>query len=93
MKKGYVILEVGWEYNDEYYSTNNNGDTYEAPNEVFFDKTKAEQEMEKRQIKSYKENHLMSYFGEEKTKIYDKNIKINESVNTMIKGIDNMLKE
>ena len=30
-----MILEIGWEYNDEYYSTGNYGETYEAPEEVF----------------------------------------------------------
>ena len=45
MSNGYVILEVGYEYNDEIYHSGYNGDSYEAPKEVFTDKEKAKAEM------------------------------------------------
>lgn len=60
MKKGYVILEVGWEYDDESYST---ADTFEAPNEIFLDKKKAETEFIKREIKAYRNSTINHYAG------------------------------
>lgn len=47
MSKGYVILEVGFEYNDEIYHTGNYGETYEAPSKVYTNKDKAEAELVK----------------------------------------------
>lgn len=32
--KGYIVLEIGFEYNDEYYHTGNYGAMYEAPKKV-----------------------------------------------------------
>jgi hypothetical protein len=49
-EKGYVVLEVGYEYNDEYYHTGNNGETYEAPKKVFINKDKAEIELHKKNM-------------------------------------------
>jgi hypothetical protein len=60
MNKGYIVLEVGWEYNDEYYYSGN-GNTYEAPSEVFTDKEKADALCKKRNIKAYKGTELASY--------------------------------
>jgi hypothetical protein len=48
MNKGYVILEVGYEYNDEIYHAGYYGDSFEAPNEVYTDKDKADAELTKR---------------------------------------------
>lgn len=62
MKKGYVILEIGWEYNDEYYHTSNNGEMYEAPKELYLDKAKAEAECLKREINSFRGQSLGVYF-------------------------------
>ena len=47
-KKGYIVLEVGYEYNDEYYHTGNYGATYEAPEKVFTDKEKANDELKQK---------------------------------------------
>jgi hypothetical protein len=40
-KKGYIVLETGFEYDDESYSTGNYGPTYEQPKKMFLDKEKA----------------------------------------------------
>lgn len=64
MKKGYVILEIGWEYNDEYYSTGNNGDMFEAPKEVYLSKEKAEAECLKREIESFRGQSIGVYFSD-----------------------------
>lgn len=47
-QKGYVVLEVGYDYNDEVYHTGNYGAMYEAPNKVYLDKDIAEEEVVKR---------------------------------------------
>jgi hypothetical protein len=64
-KKGYIVLEIGWEYNDEYYSTGNYGEMYEAPSEIFIDKDKAKAEWLKKEIASLKGVNLMNYIGEQ----------------------------
>jgi len=65
MKKGYIILEIGWEYNDEYYTTGNYGEMYEAPTEVFMDKKLAQAECDKRELESFRGVNLSSYLGED----------------------------
>ena len=48
-KKGYIVLEAGFEYDDESYSVGNYGPTYEQPKKcllikkkrLFFGKNKA----------------------------------------------------
>jgi hypothetical protein len=61
MNKGYVILEVGYEYNDEVYSTGNYGEQFEAPNEVYTDKDKAKAEMSVRANKQLRGLSLAHY--------------------------------
>jgi len=60
-KKAYTVLEIGWEYNDEYYSTGNNGETYEAPQEIFLDEKKAKTEWLKKEIEAYRGQSLGHY--------------------------------
>lgn len=62
-KKAYMILEIGWEYNDEYYSTGD-GETYEAPEEIFLDKNKAAEALLKKEIAAYRYSDLQGYIGE-----------------------------
>lgn len=40
-KKGYIVLETGFEYDDQYYHTGNYGEMYEKPTKMFLDKEKA----------------------------------------------------
>lgn len=63
-KVAYMILEIGWEYNDEYYHTNNNGETYEKPNVIFLDEKEAKVELLKRERKEFKGKTLGSYIYE-----------------------------
>ena len=71
MGKAYIILEVGWEYDDEYYYTGNYGDaTYEAPKEIFLDVVKAKEEWLKREIKSFRQNEIIDYVGREDESYY-----------------------
>lgn len=62
MKKGYMILAIGYEYNDEGYNIT---DSYEKPDEVFTDKDKAKEELIKQEIKSYRGSDLSAYMGED----------------------------
>ena len=62
MVKGYVILEVGFEYNDEIYHTGNYGETYAAPNTVFMDKDKAIEEVDKLNVNKLRGEYL-DYYG------------------------------
>ncbi len=62
-KKGYIVLEVGYEYNDEYYHTGNGGNMYEAPKKVFIDKEQAIVELEKKTIEKLKGESLGNYNG------------------------------
>jgi hypothetical protein len=41
MSTAYVVMEIGWEYNDEVYSRGNNGDSGGTPKKVFRDKAMA----------------------------------------------------
>lgn len=61
-KKGYIVLEVGYEYNDEYYSTE--GDRYEAPKKVFVDKEKATVELNKKLFERLRGEDLGRYNGD-----------------------------
>ncbi len=63
-KKGYIVLEVGFEYNDEYYSTGNYGATYEAPKKVFTDKEKAIIELNKKTFEKLRGEDLGRYGGD-----------------------------
>lgn len=60
-KKGYVVLEVGFEYNDEINHTGNYGATYEAPNKVFLSKEKAEAQVKIQTFEKLRGLDLGSY--------------------------------
>lgn len=62
-QKGYIVLEVGYEYNDEYYSTGNYGDMYEAPKKVFLDKEKAAVELRTKTLEKLRGEDLGRYNG------------------------------
>lgn len=64
-QKAYTVLEIGWEYNDEYMHTGNDGDTFVAPSEVFLDKEKAEAEWLKKEIDAFRGQELAMYIGEQ----------------------------
>lgn len=64
-KFGYLVLEIGWEYDDSFHSTGNNGETYEAPKEIFLDKEDAEAYLIKKEIEAFRGRELGSYIGEE----------------------------
>ena len=61
MKKGYVILEIGWEYNDETYHTSNYGTTYEAPTTVYTDLEKAKEKAKELEYKSFRGEMIFIY--------------------------------
>lgn len=63
-QKGYIVLEVGFEYNDEYYHTGNYGATYEAPKKVFTDKEKAMVELHKKTFEKLRGEDLSRYNGD-----------------------------
>lgn len=63
-QKGYIILEVGYEYNDEYYHTGSYGETYEAPNKVFLSKEKAEAELRIKTLEKLRGEDLGRYNGD-----------------------------
>lgn len=63
-QKGYMVLEVGYEYNDEYYSTGNYGNMYEAPKKVFSNKQAAQEELERQTIEKLKGEDLGRYNGD-----------------------------
>ena len=63
-QKGYIVLEVGYEYNDEYYSTGNYGEMYEAPKKVFTDKEKAIIELNEKTINKLRGEDLGRYNGD-----------------------------
>lgn len=71
-KIGYLVLEVGYEYNDEYYSTGNYGTTYEAPKKVYTDKKKAEKILKKKTYESLRGADLGRYGGDGLTGICKK---------------------
>lgn len=61
MKKGYVILEIGYEYNDEIYHTGNYGESYEAPNKIYTDKVKADADLVTKNLEKFKGLELGYY--------------------------------
>lgn len=63
-QKGYIVLEVGFEYNDEYYHTGSYGATYEAPKKVFTDKEKAMVELHKKTFEKLRGEDLSRYNGD-----------------------------
>lgn len=63
-QKGYIVLEVGFEYNDEYYSTGNYGATYEAPKKVFLEQEKAMEELKQKTFEKLKGEDLGRYNGD-----------------------------
>jgi hypothetical protein len=60
---GYIILEVGYEYNDEYYHTGNYGEMYEAPEKVFTNKDKALLELRLKTMEKMRGEDLGRYNG------------------------------
>lgn len=63
-QKGYLLLEVGFEYNDEYYSTGSYGTTYEAPKKVFLDEETAMIELRKKTFNKLRGEDLGRYGGD-----------------------------
>lgn len=63
-KKGYIVLEVGFEYDDESYSTGSYGTTYEAPKKVFTDKENAIVELNKKTFEKLRGEDLGRYGGD-----------------------------
>jgi hypothetical protein len=63
-KKGYIVLEVGFEYNDEYYSTGNYGTTYEAPKKVFLNEETAMVELRQKTFEKLRGEDLGRYGGD-----------------------------
>ena len=62
-QKGYIVLEVGYEYDDEFYSTGNYGETYEAPNKVYLSQEKAIIELKKQTMEKMRGEDLSRYNG------------------------------
>ncbi|HEY9704266.1 MAG TPA: hypothetical protein V6C58_17575, partial [Allocoleopsis sp.] len=62
-QKGYLVLEVGYEYNDEYYHTGNYGTTYEAPEKIYLTKEKAEAVLKEKTFEALRGEDLGRYGG------------------------------
>lgn len=71
-KIGYLVLEVGYEYNDEYYHAGSYGTTYEAPERVYMSKERAVEELKKRTMESLRGEDLGRYGGDGLTGICKK---------------------
>lgn len=56
---GYVVLQKGFEYNDEVYSTTESGGG--NPHKIFFTKEGAEEEVEKMNIEEFKQTNITHY--------------------------------
>lgn len=56
-------MQVGFDYNDEYYSTASYGTTYDAPDKVFTDKEKAILELDRQSIEMIRKEDLSGYGG------------------------------
>lgn len=56
---GYVVLQKGFEYNDEVYSTTESGGG--NPHKIFFTKEGAEEEVEKMNIEEFKQTNITQY--------------------------------
>lgn len=63
-KIGYIVMQVGYEYNDEYYSTGNYGTTYEAPEKVYTNKSRAEKILRKKTFEAMRGEDLGRYGGD-----------------------------
>lgn len=57
-KYGYLVLEKGWEYNDEYYT--NNG-SFEAPEEIYLEKAQANIALNKKELAAFRSSDLSGY--------------------------------
>lgn len=53
-------MQIGWQYNDEYYYTDDNDSG--TPQKVYFDKKKAEEAALDMNIKSLKQDGLTGYY-------------------------------
>lgn len=62
-KKGYLVLEVVYKYNDEYYHTGDYGVTYEAPENIYLSKEKAEAVLKQKTFEKLREEDLGRYGG------------------------------
>jgi hypothetical protein len=91
-KKGYVVLEVGYEYNDEYYHTGNYGTTYEAPKKVFISHEKAEEEFIRLTTNKLRGEDLGRY-GEEGVRGICKDGKADEFMEIFRREFDKVIDE
>ena len=57
--KAWVVMEIGWQYNDEYYYTDDNDSG--TPQKVYFDKQKAQDAALDQNIKALSSNEIGSY--------------------------------
>lgn len=73
-EKGYLVLEVGYEYNDEYYSTGSYGTTYEAPKKVFLNEETAMAELKQKTFEKLRGEDLGRYGGDGLRGICKKNM-------------------
>jgi len=60
--KGYIVLSVGYEYDDEFYHTGNYGKTYDAPQKAYVNKDRAYEECKKQTFDKLRGEDL-SYYG------------------------------
>ena len=58
--KAWIVMEIGWQYNDEYYYTDDNDSG--TPQKVYFDKKKAEEAALDMNIKALKSSGLTGYY-------------------------------
>ena len=56
---GYVVLQKGFEYNDEIYSSSESGGG--NPHKIFFTKEGAKEEVEKLNIEEFKQTNITEY--------------------------------
>ena len=63
MSKGYIVMQVGFDYDDECYSTGNYGTTYDAPDKVYLSKEKAIAELDRQTIEKLRGENLGHYNG------------------------------
>jgi hypothetical protein len=67
--KAYVVLQKGFEYNDEIYSAYESGHGY--PTRIFFTKEAAEDHMSELNIKEFKDTNITQYSYEIKDVVND----------------------
>lgn len=63
MKTGYIIQEIGYEYNDEYYYKGENGGG--TPKMIFADESLAKKKMLELEIKRWKKQRIGDFLGED----------------------------